>query len=192
VTYANDKRCLETTRRLRDSYPAAPILVRARTALEAESLLQAGATEVVVEALESAVRFASLLGAEVAATDSLLRVPLNPAGDGVASVGAAQQSGLPPYPKEELESLAADCGITLTQVCSLYDGFSLLEPNAEGEVELGAIRNMLASVGVPIEDDKLTAWMAEADRDGSNALSFFEYVRVDTQLSATSDERGPH
>ena len=62
----------------------------------------------------------------------------------------------------------------------------------EGEVELGAIRNMLASVGVPIEDDKLTAWMAEADRDGSNALSFFEYVRVDTQLSATSDERGPH
>jgi len=73
ITYANDKRCLESTQRLREAFPNAPIYVRARTALEAEPLLQAGATEVVVEAVEAVVRFGSLLGADADATDALLR-----------------------------------------------------------------------------------------------------------------------
>ena len=42
VTYANDKRVLEATRRLRDAYPSAPIFARGRTALDAEALLQVG------------------------------------------------------------------------------------------------------------------------------------------------------
>ena len=76
VTYANDKRVLEATRRLRDAYPSAPIFARGRTALDAEALLQAGATEVVVESVEAAVRFATLLGTPAEAADSLLRAPL--------------------------------------------------------------------------------------------------------------------
>ena len=76
VTYANDKRVLEATRRLRDAYPSASIFARGRTALDAESLLQAGATEVVVESVEAAVRFATLLGTPAEAADSLLRAPL--------------------------------------------------------------------------------------------------------------------
>jgi len=35
----------------------------------------------------------------------------------------------------------------------------------------------------PIEDEELEAWMAGADLDGTNTLSFFEYVRMDTRLS---------
>ena len=69
-----------------------------------------------------------------------------------------------------------------------YDGFSLLKANDEGEVELDAIRDMLTRVGVaPLDDsllEELEAWMAEADRDGSNALSFFEYVRVEARVEA--------
>ena len=174
VTYANDKRCLEATSRLRDAYPEAPIFVRARTANEAEPLLQAGATEVIVEAVESVVRIASLLGSCSTVADTLLRVPMVP-------LPAPQL----PYPPEQLESLAAECGITRTQITRLYDGFSMLDANDDGEVSLAEIRKMLTRVGAaPVKDEELKVWMAKADGDGSNTLSFFEYVRVDTQLSA--------
>ena len=49
VTYGNDKRCLEATRRLREAFPDTPIIVRAETETAAEPLILAGATEVVVE-----------------------------------------------------------------------------------------------------------------------------------------------
>ena len=182
VTYANDKRCLEATRRLHEYFPDAPVFVRAPTALEAEPLLQAGATEVMVEAVESAVRLASLLDTCVDAAGTLLRAPL-------ASADAAAERALP-YPEGELDDLAAECGISRAQVGRLYDGFAMLEPNGEGEVELRAMRDTLARVGVgPSADDELDAWwVAQAGRDGSNTLSFFEYVRV-VQVDAQRSEK---
>jgi len=195
ITYANDKRCLEATSRLREAFPAAPIYVRARTASDAEPLLAAGATDVVVEAVESVVRLASLLGAGAETADTLLRAPLSTTG-GLGGGGGrwGGSSSRLPYPEEELESLAEECGITRTQIGALYDGWALLEANDDGEVELGAVRAMLegsaADLLTPIEDDtlddELERWMADADGDGSNTLSFFEYVRVDARLSATS------
>ena len=183
VTYANDKRCLETTRRLRECFPDAPILVRARTALDAETLMEAGATDVVVEAVESVVRFASLLGVHAKSAESLLRVPE------AAAALATASGGAPPFADEQLEALAAECGITRAQIDALYGAFAVFEANEEGEVGLEAIRGMLVRVGVgpsAVEDEALGAWMAEADRDGSNSISFFEYVRVETQFSANT------
>jgi len=110
VTYANKKRCLEATRRLRDDFPAAPIFVRAHNALEAEPLLQAGATEVVVEAVESVVRLASLLGARADTADAVLRRPLpmanaadNATDSGGNSLGSAA-GGSPPHPEDRHEA----------------------------------------------------------------------------------------
>lgn len=176
VTFANDKRCLEATQRLRDAFPEAPIYVRARTAFEAEELQQAGATEVVIESVETVVRFASLLGQGTQAAEARLRAPLPTA----APTGSGSS---PPYPSDELEALADECGISVAQVCRLYEGYAVLEANAEGEVELETIRRTMASLPWPIDEDELEAWMAKADRDGSNSLSFFEYVRVETQLA---------
>ena len=90
--------------------------------------------------------------------------------------------------RQDLETLATECGITLAQVCELYDGFATLEANEDDEVELGAIRDMLARVGgvAPIDEDALKAWMEEADSDGNSSLSFFEYVRIDAKLSAAA------
>jgi len=39
------------------------------------------------------------------------------------------------------------------------------------------------SVDGSVDDNGLEAWMAEADSDGNGSLSFFEYVRVDTQVA---------
>ena len=208
--YANDKRCLESTQRLRDAYPDVPVFVRARTAAEAEPLLKAGATEVIVEAVEAAARFAALLRVDQDAADSLLRrarmcaapplgVPscmahhtrrtharacahddaparvcrslsvadATPLSDPVAveritgsflldDASADATATLPPFPKADLDELAAECGITYAQVCQLYNGFAELEPNDEGEVELATIRDMLVRMSVtPIDDEAL-------------------------------------
>ena len=198
ITYANDKRCLEATRRLREAFPEVSIIVRARTEPEAEPLLQAGATEVVVEAVESAVRVASLLGAAgrpkapspwpIATTAAAAAIEGGGELRGVVVSSAAPAAAMPPFPRDQLESLATECGISLTQLRELYDGFETLEANADGEVELDAIRDMLMRVSLTqIDDEALRAWMVEADSDGNSSISFFEYVRVDTRLSA---ERG--
>jgi hypothetical protein len=202
VTYANDKRCLEATRRLRDAFPEAPIFVRARTAADAEALLQAGATEVVVEAVESVVRLATLLGAGTDAAGALLRAPLTisassgAAGSGGSGVGGGVGGGgggsRLPYADAELDELASECGLTRTQIGKLYDGYTMLAPNANGEVEMSAVREMLARAGKPgpIMPPELERWMRQADLDGSNTLSFFEYVRADVASAGGSGAAG--
>jgi xanthine/CO dehydrogenase XdhC/CoxF family maturation factor len=49
VSYSQSSRCLDATRRLRDVFPQSPIYVRAASEEEVTPLLEAGATEVVVE-----------------------------------------------------------------------------------------------------------------------------------------------
>ena len=61
VSYSQSSRCLDATRRLRDVFPQTPIYVRAASKEEVTPLLEAGATEVVVETNEAAVRLARLL-----------------------------------------------------------------------------------------------------------------------------------
>ena len=61
VAYESPARRMDAIMRLRESYPSQPILVRASTASEAESLRMAGASRVVIEADELAARFGELL-----------------------------------------------------------------------------------------------------------------------------------
>ena len=61
VSYSQSSRCLDATRRLRDVFPQTPIYVRTALKEEVTPLLEAGATEVVVETNEAAVRLARLL-----------------------------------------------------------------------------------------------------------------------------------
>jgi len=181
VTYASDKRCLEATQRLRDAFPEVPIYARARTVLDAEPLVRAGATETIVEAVEGAVRIAALLGITQSMANACLRLPL--ATDDVNDPSAAPNIELPPYPVGELESLAVECGIALSQICQLYEGFAEFDANDKGEVELQAIRQMLVRTSVTkLDEEALGAWMAAADTDGSSSLSFFEFVRVSAQV----------
>ena len=175
ITYANDKRCLEATRRLREAFPSTPIYVRSRVAQEGEALLEAGATEVVVEAVEAAVRFSELLGVETDATDSLLRAL--PAERSAGSVA--------PYTDDQMTGLASECGLSVTEVRKLYDVFSTLDADDDGEVGLSELRDMLMRMSItPIDDEALSMWMADADEDGGGTLSFEEYVRISAKSTS--------
>ena len=64
-----------------------------------------------------------------------------------------------------------------------HAGAAVPQSNESGEVELDALCDMIVRLGVAAaDDDELRAWIAEADRDGNNTLSFFEYVRVEAEL----------
>jgi len=188
VTYANPKRCLEATGRLREAFPAAPIYVRARWAEEAPALMQAGATDVVFENVETSLRLSSLLGvgtaqlgaAEVGLLSRLRALPS-------ASADATGEAS--PYSPEELTRLAEVCGASVSQVEALYRVFTTLDADASGEVEKSEIRDMLGRLSAnPIDDASLDQWMAEADADGSGTVDFEEYVRVSVKASSLPDQ----
>jgi len=134
ITYANNKRCLEATRRLREAFPDTPIFVRSRTKIESEDLLEAGATEIVVEAVEAAVRFAELLDVCDATARKLLRTL--PESSATAELYRAERAvDLTDF---ELDALATECGLTVSQVLKLYDVFITLDANDDGEVHAQA------------------------------------------------------
>ena len=156
VTYANDKRVLEATRRLRDAYPSASIFARGRTALDAESLLQAGATEVVVESVEAAVRFATLLGTPAEAADSLLRAPLTAESLLVATtdVITPDSSGL----RQATEAyLTHALTLTLTPTPTLTPTLTLTRPTEACSARLPTRRR-------PIWPNSLATWPASVVR----------------------------
>ena len=173
VTYANPARCLEATRRLRDSFPAAPIYACARSVQEGEALAQAGATEVVIEPVEAAVRFSNLLGVESEQTDAKLR-----ALPSLDEFLLLPEDALP-FSQDELEVLAQEARTSTSQVIELYRVFRSLDANDDGEVGLDEIRDVLMRTSsTPIDDEALRGWMTVADADGGGKLSFDEFLRV--------------
>ena len=173
VTYANPARCLEATRRLRDSFPAAPIYACARSVQEGEALSQAGATEVVIEPVEAAVRFSNLLGVESEQTDAKLR-----ALPSLDEFLLLPEDALP-FTQDEIEVLAQEAQTSTSEVIELYRVFRTLDANDDGEVGLDEIRDVLMRTSsTPIDDEALRGWMTVADADGGGKLSFDEFLRV--------------
>lgn len=169
---------MEATRRLRESYPDAPIYVRSRVASDGEELVAAGATEIVVEAVEGAVRFSSLLGVETEATDKKLRT-ISAAGGGLDFGSYSGSAASRAYTEGELSSLAMTCSLSMGQVVNLYDVYQTLDVDDDGEVELEEIRGfMMRMSNTPVDDDALATWLKEADADGDGTVSFTEFVRV--------------
>ena len=68
-----------------------------------------------------------------------------------------------------------------------YALFASLDANDDGDVGLDELRDMLLRTSVaPIDDEaeeRLEAWMAEADTDGGGSLSFVEFVRVSARFA---------
>lgn len=178
VTYQSAARCLEATSRLREAYPAVPIYCRSRSDEEAAELLRGGATAVVSEAAETALRFGTLLGCGGAEAQARLR----PAGGAAAPAEAAAR---PPAEAAgaarpaEWSALGEEMDIGLEEVERLFELFDSLSDET-GALELVELRDLLmrsAETG-PIDDEELEAWTADADLDGSGTIGFTEYVRI--------------
>lgn len=188
ITFASAARCLETTTRLREAFPETAIYARTVRQQEADELMAAGATAVVVETTESAVRFAKLLGLEDASKDvaALMRRVPSLGGD------AGQTQWSAPYSQAELMDLADETGVSLERVLELYELFADLAStsgvNDEGEVPKSAVRDLLILTDdAPMDDETLEGFMPLNSAAEGEFVGFFDFVRMSVGMSSTAD-----
>ena len=162
VTYEDHSRALAATARLRPSFPDTPIYVRAATRAEVQSLVSAGATQVVVEADELP-----------RAAPSLVR-----------GVWGGNLAGDTVYleDEEQLRIAAAQAaGTTMVKVTELLEIFAGMDQDNSGLVSAEELENVLQrSTNWIASDDEiaeLVAWVEGALRD-SDPLDAIEFCRL--------------
>ena len=201
ITYASENRCIECVSRLRKAFADAPIYVRSARQKEAEELKQAGATGVVVETSESAVRFAKLLGLQdgvAGGADSrIMRDKLR----GLPSLPALEEWDAP-FSPSQLEDLAEECSTPLEEVLELWRAFDSLSISSDAsdddEVPIDELEGLLIRTSdAPIDDTELRQLLTamklpqpsdrglrtiELSDSGSTSVGFFDFVRLSAAL----------
>jgi len=160
ITHDDDDLCIESTSRLRDSFPDTPIYVRAPTTTAADNLKEIGATGVIVDTEASAdalTKFVSLQGS-IQGSSGLL--------DTVAGMVTPTNSNRVVWSGIDiddgtLDSLAMETGLNSDQIRTLLDLYETSpERNETGERQLAELRNELMRTNqYPINDQELSEWM---------------------------------
>eukprot|EP00586_Coscinodiscus_wailesii_P004016 CAMPEP_0172488862 /NCGR_PEP_ID=MMETSP1066-20121228/18566_1 /TAXON_ID=671091 /ORGANISM="Coscinodiscus wailesii, Strain CCMP2513" /LENGTH=829 /DNA_ID=CAMNT_0013256341 /DNA_START=424 /DNA_END=2913 /DNA_ORIENTATION=+ len=165
VTYKDHNVVLSATSRLRASYINAPIFARARTRTEAQNLLSAGATEVVVEGDELSRSAISLLR-----------------GDWTCAIKQEEST------EQFRRTVAAAAGISRQDVDVVLDIFRCMDFNKDGAVKLEDVKDLIrkSNSGVlsDAEDDYLENWLMSCGIDETmDEVEFCKmYVRAPESL----------
>lgn len=204
ITYNSETRCLEATKRLRDGFPESPIIVRAARKDRVEALMQAGATEVVVESTYVAEGLSNVLDIITQGTSDFDRGSILL--QSVEMLINEKNERTLPIPNEvgedlanllELTDLAEECGKSREELQKLYMLFSTSPiRNTDGKVQLAELRNELMRLNdAPLDDRGLAAWMGYDESlskwvtgDAETQwVSFSEFVRFSLR-SRVGDE----
>jgi Kef-type K+ transport system membrane component KefB/voltage-gated potassium channel Kch len=182
IAFRSEAKRLEATERLREWLPpGTPIYARAVSGqlLGKTELLEAGATDVVSERTESALRFAVLLGAIREKDVARLRPLISSQRDLLSSM--TLEATIPGLPDDRLNDLTEEFNCSRKSLINLYDVFtSLPEVNGEQFIEvkkLGDVMLRLSRDG-PVNDDELAKWMDLADSERGGKISFIDFARV--------------
>ena len=176
ITYRLLRRRVDATIRLREAFPKTPIYTRGSTAAEADELRRAGATEVVTESVEVAIRLGALLGGGEA-SDAADRLRSGAAEPRALEAVDASEGWTP----ESLEALADEVGSTRGELERLYSIFADMDADESSEVDLGELRDAMLRAGffgAVVDDDSLQKWFDEADLDVNGRVSFSEFARI--------------
>ena len=156
ITYRSETKAVNAVRRLRRVFKDTPIFVRASRQSQVRNLMDAGATNVVVEKSQVAEGICNLIGVsqETITAQSLLdAVPplMWDEGDPAKTL---------PYTDSELTQLARVSGKTNDEMIELFKLFSTsFNRREDGRVQLAELRNELMREGKPLSDDEVAAWM---------------------------------
>jgi len=174
VAHDLPERCLESTEKLHIAFPSAQIYARAQvyntqgyidlTASETlkEELLKAGATEVVVEAVQIAKGLDQAYGANIGRGISSLEGAVVPTGGDVV---CAEEFCMP---RAVLKELSEEEGLPMAQILALQELFATSpERDAKGRVLLSELRDELIRKNeTPLDDETLNVWMNLDDTMG--------------------------
>lgn len=195
VAYRSESRRRSAVARLREALPeGTPIYARVASgqALGQRELMEAGATDVVSERTEAALRFGTLLGALKDGTNGETN---GDSGKGKAldpewlrrelakiEPGSSPMSEeVPGFSEQGLATIAEELGCSKNELVELYDMFSTIPDfNMDSEIDVSELRDILirTSTSGPIDDTALDEWMERADRDGGGTLTFVEFARA--------------
>lgn len=183
VAYRSEARRLDATERLREALPpGTPIYVRVVSgqSLGKKEFMQAGATDIVDERIETALRFGTILGA-VTTDEEIreMRAGLYAAEPEIPSPLLAPEA-IPGIPEDRLNDLADDFACTRDDLIRLYKIFSSLPDFGDEKfVDIAELRDVLLRTSKdPIDDETLAKWMELADADRGGSLSFIDYARA--------------
>lgn len=156
ITYRSETKAVNAVRRLRRVFKDAPIFVRASRQSQVRALMDAGATNVVVEKSQVAEGICNLIGVSqgTITAQSLL--------DAVPPLMWDEEDPATtlPYTDRELTQLARVSGKTNDEMIELFKLFSTsFNRREDGRVQLAELRNELMREGKPLSDDEVAEWM---------------------------------
>eukprot|EP00532_Pseudo-nitzschia_australis_P016073 CAMPEP_0168259838 /NCGR_PEP_ID=MMETSP0141_2-20121125/7985_1 /TAXON_ID=44445 /ORGANISM="Pseudo-nitzschia australis, Strain 10249 10 AB" /LENGTH=948 /DNA_ID=CAMNT_0008197399 /DNA_START=230 /DNA_END=3076 /DNA_ORIENTATION=+ len=193
VTYASDDRRISATMRLRSCLPeGTPIYVYEGKSRIGEKLVEAGATEVIVEKTETSLRFASLLGACTTNDEAsqLRELSMNyVAAKSLASDDDSEDFVVPGISEESLTDLCDELGCSRKNIQELYVSFRAVAGDGEDTVPISELKDYLMrqSSDGPMNDSQLTFCMGLEDEDGGGDITFIEYLRANWNTECPLD-----
>jgi len=184
ITYASDKRRIDTTMRLRQSLPpGTPIYVFEGNSRIAGELFEAGATDVISEITESVLRFGSLVGISKtkAETEWLRRIAMDEeqAIEMEPTNGVTEWENVKGLTEDTLTDLAEELECTRRDLVELNTFYNSIADNRE-VVPISELKEMLmrqAGSG-PSDGKALERCMEMEDEDGIGELTFVEFARA--------------
>lgn len=182
VTYASDARRIDATMRLRESLPPdTPIYVRAGASNRInKELLDAGATDVIVERTEAVLRFGSLIGV-VSPTEMGKIRELSIGSSGSTTDDDEEAEVVPGFSDEALTDLQEEVGCTRRDLIKLHEQFLSLKQRGKDDVAIAELSGMVmrSTDDAPLDYEKLDRRMRRVgDKDGRGKVTFDEFVRV--------------
>jgi Kef-type K+ transport system membrane component KefB/voltage-gated potassium channel Kch len=198
VTYASDDRKRDATMRLRSCLPTGtPIYVYGGKTHIEKDLIDAGATEVINETLESSLRFATLVGACKTSEDvsKLRRLSMEPflieqeqrdSDDDELE----QPRGRGGLSEQALLDLAEEIGCSRSFLDEQYELFQSVAGDGDS-VQITELRDYWMRQGRdgPSDGSQLEACLRLRDQDGEGKITFVDYLRASCKCEEVSKRR---
>jgi Kef-type K+ transport system membrane component KefB/voltage-gated potassium channel Kch len=180
ITFASDTRRIDATMRLRAALPDnTPIYVYEGKSRFGKVLLEAGATEVISETIETVLRFGVLVGAGKTSEDMKRLRRRSFKKFGLVDKDEGEDAPLVPGLADDfLCDLADELGVSKREIIEQWEFFHSIASDGDS-VPINDLKDLLmrSGTGGPGDESFLTTCMDSMDEDGSGELTFVEYAR---------------
>lgn len=182
MAYNSFNRRIQACRTLSAAYPGVPIVARAKSPLEVDELMEAGATTVLSESEEVTVSLCKAVAKEFGkelnltlARECIERV----AADHPYDTASGSDQGTLGEPPIDMDLLAMDSGYSRAEVVRLYRVFQSADTDGNGEIDPVEARDMIARASAsPLSGEDFRKYMRMLDKNGDGGVTFEDFLTV--------------
>jgi len=190
VTFASDSRKIDATVQLRAALPSStPIYVYEGKSRIGQTLIKAGATEVVSETIETVLCFGTLVGASQTAqeTAAVRRLAFRKLEMGDSDKSEDPQL-VPGLDNDSVTDLADELGVSVREIMELWEVFNLFARDGDC-VPISELKDRRKRSGTngPGNKSFLLTCLDAFDEDGNGEVTFLEYARSFWRESGARD-----